>query len=199
MDRSKNNTITFPRASVDRFAHRAATSTLLQMVDERRASGQRALYFAYGANTNLGAMRTRCPDARPIGTYVLAGWELVFRGVADAVPVPGRNLIGALWSITPRCEAALDRFEGYPNLYVKGYLPLDLRKLTKHPKLPRSIDTLPRGSQVMLYKMAASYSVHPPSTGYLQTLIGGYDTFQMPRAQLKSALQVALAREACNE
>lgn len=38
------------------------------------------LYFAYGSNINLDQMDMRCPDARVVGTVVLEGYELLFRG-----------------------------------------------------------------------------------------------------------------------
>lgn len=78
------------------------------------------LYFAYGANLNLESMAYRCPAAKLVGRAIAYGKKRVFRYVADVVKGTGKDLVeGALWEITPECEAALDRFEGYPRLYTK--------------------------------------------------------------------------------
>ena len=83
------------------------------------------LYFAYGSNINLDQMAYRCPDAEVVGPVTLEGYELTFRGRADGSGVaniePKEDSVvpGLLWRITPKCEAALDRYEGAPRLYVQ--------------------------------------------------------------------------------
>ena len=83
------------------------------------------LYFAYGSNINLEQMAYRCPDAEVVGPVTLAGYELTFRGrtdgsgVANIEPKDGASVPGLLWRITPKCEQALNRYEGYPRLYVQ--------------------------------------------------------------------------------
>ena len=96
------------------------------------------LYLAYGANTHFDAMDMRCPKARYICNITVNHHQLVFRGVADVAPKRGARVECALWLITPQDEAALDRFEGFPNLYVKKYI-------TTH--------ILGRRHRVMLYVM----------------------------------------------
>ena len=83
------------------------------------------LYFAYGSNINLEQMADRCPAAEVVGTAVLDGYELLFRGnrsgygVATIEPQPGKQVHGLLWKLTPECEQSLDFYEGYPRLYGK--------------------------------------------------------------------------------
>ena len=83
------------------------------------------LYFAYGSNINLDQMAYRCPDAEAVGPVTLEGYELTFRGradgsgVANIEPKEGSAVPGLLWRITPKCEIALDRYEGAPRLYVQ--------------------------------------------------------------------------------
>lgn len=83
------------------------------------------LYFAYGSNINLEQMAYRCPDAQVIGPVTLEDYELTFRGrtdgrgVANIEPKEGSVVHGLLWRITPKCEIALDRYEGVPRLYVQ--------------------------------------------------------------------------------
>ena len=76
-------------------------------------------YFAYGMNTNVDEMSKRCPKAISLGKCVLENFELRFRTHADIDLVPGSCMEGVLWEITPECEDALDRLEGYPYYYNK--------------------------------------------------------------------------------
>lgn len=85
---------------------------------------ERPLYFAYGSNINLDQMRYRCPDASVYGQAVLDNYDLRFRGsgVATVEPKEGACVYGLLWELTGKCEASLDRYEGYPRLYIKQTL-----------------------------------------------------------------------------
>ena len=85
---------------------------------------EKPLYFAYGSNINLDQMRYRCPDASVYGQAVLDNYDLRFRGsgVATVEPKEGACVYGLLWELTDKCEASLDRYEGYPRLYIKQTL-----------------------------------------------------------------------------
>ena len=89
------------------------------------AEKKERLYFAYGSNINLEQMAQRCPDAEVVGPVVLEDYELLFRGnragcgVATIEPLPGSQVHGLLWKLTPECERSLDFYEGYPRLYGK--------------------------------------------------------------------------------
>ena len=41
---------------------------------------EKRYYIAYGSNLNIWQMLRRCPGARVLGTAVLTGWELLFKG-----------------------------------------------------------------------------------------------------------------------
>lgn len=41
---------------------------------------EKRYYIAYGSNLNVRQMLRRCPGARVLGTAVLTGWELLFKG-----------------------------------------------------------------------------------------------------------------------
>ena len=89
------------------------------------------VYLAYGSNLNLEQMAYRCPDAAVIGSTVLPDYRLVFRGgrhsgVATIEMKRGSSVPALLWEITGKCEKALDRYEGYPHLYRKKRLLVDL-------------------------------------------------------------------------
>lgn len=89
------------------------------------------LYIAYGSNLNLPQMADRCPTAKVAGASELRGYRLLFRGanggaVATMEPCPTRSVPVLVWEITPADEAALDRYEGYPFLYRKETLKINL-------------------------------------------------------------------------
>jgi hypothetical protein len=138
------------------------------------------LYFAYGSNLNLRQMRTRCPDATPVGGLELPNWQLVFRGVCDIVRADGESVQGGLWKITPRCEAALDRYEGYDanfpddGMYSKEYL---------------LVDGLPDGETTIMVYTMNSTGIYPPSSGYFAGVKQGYKDFELPVRPLIDALE----------
>lgn len=138
------------------------------------------LYLAYGANTNLSNMKSRCPEAKYICNITLHHHRLVFRGVADVVPNRGSKAVCAMWLITPECERALDRFEGFPTLYVKRYVTVHLQG-QRH--------------RVMFYVMTrpASRGEAEPSNGYEQCLREGYAACGMPIGQIDRAIGRAKA------
>lgn len=124
--------------------------------------------FSYGSNLNIDNMMYRCPQAEKLGRLRLRDWQLVFRGVADIVPMPGAICWGGVWRITPACERALDRYEGVDGgMYRKEYLP---------------IKRTPHGETDMLIYVMNSTGVYPPSERYLQTIIEGYRDFGLPKS-----------------
>jgi hypothetical protein len=135
--------------------------------------------FAYGSNLNLAQMARRCPAAVPLGRWRLADWRLVFRGVADCIPEPGAVCYGGVWRITPRCEHALDAYEGIGSgMYAKTYIP---------------IKRTPQGETELLIYTMNSTGIMPPSESYYDVIKRGYRDFRMPRAAHK------LLREALEE
>lgn len=141
------------------------------------------LYFAYGSNINLNQMSERCPAAAVVGPVVLEGYELLFRGnrsgygVATIEPLPGSQVSGLLWKLTPECEQSLDIYEGYPRLYEKEDITVraaDGRKLT-----------------VMAYIMTGELWREPaiPSRSYYNGILEGYRQNGLPVPELETALK----------
>lgn len=153
-----------------------------------RTSPRRYVYSAYGANLHLPGMAVRCPAAERIGTGRLPGWKLQFRGVADVTPAePPHAVPVALWSITPACLAALDRFEGWPHLYRREILPVTMD-----------------GGQIVnaiVYVMnpddGAEDELRPPSHMYLQSIRDGYRAWSLPLRVLDRAVRES--RDYCYE
>lgn len=120
-------------------------------------------YLAYGSNLNKRQMKTRCPDAVPVGSCVVNDYELVFRGVATIEPKPGASVQCGIWKISTDDERSLDRYEGYPRLYVKQDFRVTVKGKTVRAMAYVMVDGIRRLS--------------PPSTGYLLTIAEGYDDF----------------------
>ena len=141
----------------------------------------RKLYFAYGSNLNLAQMKHRCPAAKVVGRKNLRGWKLVFRGVLDVIEDPRCTVHGGLFWITDKCEAALDRYEGFPSLYGKREFEID-------------------GNPGIFYTMnpahPSRYDIAPPSDYYYEACLEGFRDFGIDPQRLRRARAHAVKTEA---
>lgn len=76
------------------------------------------LYVAYGSNLNREQMRYRCPTAKFVGTGIIEGYELQFKGAlhgacATIAPKEGAAVPVGIWTIQRADEKRLDLYEGY--------------------------------------------------------------------------------------
>ena len=128
------------------------------------------LYFAYGANLNLNGMAHRCPGFKPIAPAALPDYRFAFKGVADVEPAPGENVYGALYLLTTKHMKSLDRFEGFPNLYIKKQVPV------------RILDGLQpeHFTLATIYVMRNSNHYAEPSGPYLDTILTGCRQWKLP-------------------
>ena len=83
------------------------------------------IYVAYGSNLNVLQMNRRCPEAKVYGVGKILNYRLAFKTMgayayATIEPCVGEYVPVALWCISGRDEANLDRYEGYPIHYVKN-------------------------------------------------------------------------------
>ena len=142
---------------------------------------QRTLYYAYGANLNLDSMASRCPGFEPISTAVLPDYRFAFKGVADVEPAPGENVYGALYMLTPQHIKTLDRFEGFPNLYIKKQV------------LIRILDGLePKCfTKATVYIMRNGARYAQPSNVYLNTILTGCKQWKLPENYQEEILRRA--------
>ena len=143
---------------------------------------EKSLYFAYGSNINLDQMQYRCPDATVYGQAVLDNYDLRFRGsgVATVEPKEGACVYGLLWELTDKCEASLDRYEGYPRLYIKQTLEV------------RTFDG--QRVPVMAYIMNPELHLKPslPPRDYYLGIKAGYEQNGLPVGCLKYAFKNCL-------
>jgi cation transport regulator ChaC len=88
------------------------------------------LYFAYGSNMDVSAMRSRCPKARPIGPARLARHRFVLMGRTGYASVhrdSGAEVHGVLFDLAFSDIPPLDRYEDVAHgLYVKAVQPVTL-------------------------------------------------------------------------
>ncbi len=141
------------------------------------------LYLAYGSNMNQKRMAFRCPTAEVVGTSELKGYELLFRGecigaVATVEPKEGSTVPVLLWKIRKADEEALDRYEGYPRLYGKEMLQVELD-----------------GKEVsaMGYIMTPGYELGIPSDAYADVIREGYEQCGLDTKPLEDAISNAYA------
>ena len=143
------------------------------------------IYFAYGSNMNVEQMGVRCPTARRIGTGVIHGYRLLFKGcngraVATIEPFEKAFVPIVIWSIEPADERSLDRYEGFPTLYNKEHFEADLGGDNRLPG--------------MAYVMVKNYSTALPSEGYFNTILDGYDDNGIDVKSLFEALSISSSK-----
>ena len=136
------------------------------------------LYIAYGSNLNKEQMNYRCPTAEPIAVATLKDHQLVFQGHpygahANVIPAEGKEVPVAIWEITARDEANLDRYEGVAGgYYTKEYVEIDVNGEMK---------------EALIYIMRPN-PYGNPSDGYLATIADGYVDFDLPIRVLNEAV-----------
>ena len=126
-------------------------------------------YIAYGSNMNVEQMSRRCPNAKPIGKTVLKNYKLIFKGVADIEKSESEEVPVVVWEITKECEKALDIYEGYPRLYRKEYVQIEINGKTELAMV-----------YVMNYAKGAK-----PSEYYYNVIKQGYKDFVINTAPLE--------------
>ena len=78
-------------------------------------------YIAYGSNMVSEQMAWRCPEAKLIGTGYLEGARLEFylHATVERTALKSDRAPVAVWEINSHDERNLDRYEGFPNYYIK--------------------------------------------------------------------------------
>ncbi len=87
------------------------------------------IYFAYGSNLSSDNMYSRCgSDIEALGPAKLLDYDLTFdkRGYANIIPYSGKYVWGLVWRIDEDCLKALDIYEGYPTLYGRQTVAVEL-------------------------------------------------------------------------
>ena len=143
---------------------------------------KQALYFAYGSNLNRNQMLQRCPRARFFGPATLVGYRLTFpEGIANVEQGSTNIVEGGLWTISNECLQALDRYEGFPKLYLRKWVTVTLQDGTLR--------------QALIYVRSARRPLEPPSARYLGSIVRGYRDFKLSSNATSQLLQSVLDAE----
>lgn len=139
------------------------------------------LYIAYASNLNLPQMAFRCPTAEVAGVSELKDYELLFRGgrrgaVATVEPKEGSSVPVLLWKIRQKDEEALDIYEGYPRLYDKQMMDVELDGRT---------------ISAMVYIMTPGHEFGVPSDYYADVIRQGYESAGFDTGVLEDAIDHA--------
>lgn len=136
-------------------------------------------YLAYGSNLNVEQMRYRCPDATIVGTAVIKDYRLMFKGSQTGAyltiePEVGCSVPVAVWKVSERDIASLDRYEGYPTFYYKKTMNVYCSDGHRHKSF--------------VYIMHEDRVLGIPSEYYVRTCIDGYRSFGFDLAVLDEAV-----------
>ncbi len=142
-------------------------------------------YLAYGSNLNLEQMSVRCPGARIVGTAVIEGYELLFKGSKSGAYLTIEKKEGgivpvAVWEVTREDERALDRYEGYPAFYYKKEMAITYTGMVTGRK---------QKAKAFVYIMHEDRLLGIPSQYYVETCLKGYRAFGFDKAYLAQAIE----------
>jgi len=126
-------------------------------------------------NTNQEEMAYRCPGAHSLGHARLIDHAFRFAVHADVVPCSGSYVDGVLWSITDRDLDSLDILEGYPTYYGRDSLRVSIES---------------RIVQAVCYSMQPGRVDSPPSAGYMNMVLEGYEQHFVPTEQLWNSVDL---------
>ena len=137
-------------------------------------------YIAYGSNMVKEQMAHRCPDAKLIGTGYIerARLEFYLHATVERSQVKGARVPVAVWEISDADEHRLDRYEGFPNYYIKEEWPVAMAD----------------GSEIkgMIYLMN-QLRVSPPTRDYYEGILCAYQALGLG-SEIKKVLLPALCR-----
>lgn len=146
----------------------------IKVIKSKDALAQtRKYYLAYGMNTNIASMQTRCPEARNLGAVKVPGHRLCFKNHCDVVIDKSSSVDCVLWSITQKCEDSLDMLEGYPDYYSKKNVTVEFQG---------------KRIQAMIYFMRDREQESLPSQNYLDLVVQGYMENNLDTEQLRLAI-----------
>jgi len=143
-------------------------------------------YIAYGSNMVEEQMAYRCPDAKLIGAGYIEDAQLEFylhatiehtkiKGGRSSAPT---RVPVAVWEISKADEQRLDRYEGFPNYYIKKRIPVRMNDGTEVKGM------------VYLMKLIRQ---QPPTASYYNGIVDAYIKLGLG-SQIKTVLEPALKR-----
>ena len=123
----------------------------------------------------------RCPDAKPVGTAWIHGYQLMFKGSktgsyltiekAEKSKVPV-----AVWEVSEADERCLDIYEGCPTFYYKTEMEVTVNR---------------RKIKAFVYIMHEDRPLGIPSNSYVRTCVQGYRDFGFDLKYLRLAFDIS--------
>jgi len=145
------------------------------------------LYFAFGSNMDARQMARRCPESEAMGPGTLVDHRLVFRGpsknrgggVLSVDANPGDAVHGVVYRVTVADLAALDRFEGAPQWYLRASRTV--------------VGAGGEPLEVVIYRLPERVTEMPPTAAYLEQVAAAFDDLGMDPGPLHGAAERATA------
>ena len=112
-------------------------------------------YFAYGTNLNKRIFLKKFKDAKIIKKYTLKNFKVVFRTkyvIPDLQKKLNSKVSGLIYKINKDIEKKLDRYEDYPQLYLKKYFKYGKKKVMFYYMRKKSSPIKPRGYYFKIMK-----------------------------------------------
>ena len=138
-------------------------------------------YLAYGSNLNKEQMAHRCPDAKPVGSWNMIGFQLVFRrGFLTIEQKDGETVPCGVWEISDQDEKNLDRYEGFPRFYRKEHYLVEV---------PDPEELTGKLVTALAYVMNDGFPTEMPTDHYFYTVMHGYRDFGLDTRPLIEAYE----------
>lgn len=138
-------------------------------------------YLAYGSNLDKAIMKNRCREAKFLGTGILEGYRLLFKGEEPTVYATieqweGFSVPYVLWEISAVDEKNLDKEAKYPQRYGKAEINITYNGETV---------------KAMYYAQAETERVGQPMTHYVDVLEAAYRKYKFDKEILAEALRLS--------
>ena len=149
-------------------------------------------YLSYGSNLSVAQMLRRCPDAVYVGTAVLKGMQLLFKGSGSGSyltiePKRGRKVPVLVWKVSDEDEEALDIYEGFPRFYRKETMTVEVLSLVD--------GSVSAEVEAFVYIMDESRPLGRPSEMYYQVCAEGYRRFGFDKRILQKAYRESTGKK----
>lgn len=128
--------------------------------------------IAYGRNLDIKRMKERCPHCVLVGKTILNDWQLAFKRYITVEPCKGGQVPVGVWQIDDLAENELDIIEGYPTLYRKEIVEIQLDG---------------RMVEAIVYVINDTHPKYPDKA-YLERVLIGYNDFDFDKKFIYDAI-----------
>ena len=141
-------------------------------------------YLAYGSNLSVEQMSVRCPDAIYVGKAYIKNHRLALRGHGGPAyftiePFEGSVVEALVWKVNKEHEKALDRYEGYPNFYIKENMKVEVRNLMDNSPI--------KEVTAFVYVMRDFFLLGIPTDTYFTICTNSAERFGIPVGGMREA------------